>query len=97
MKSLARELGRFSIRVNSVNPTTVDTPMVNSVNFFRWLLPDVEEPSRRDVEQELAKSHVLPVGWIDAVDVSNAVMWLCSEEARYVTGHALVIDAGATL
>jgi len=95
--SLARELGDRSIRVNLVNPTTVDTPMVNSEAFFRWLCPDLAEPSRDDVVRELAKGHVLPVGWIDTADVTAAVMWLASGEARYVTGQALAVDAGATL
>jgi (+)-trans-carveol dehydrogenase len=96
MRALAAELAPHRIRVNSIHPTTVDTPMVDNAETRELFLPGVESPNR-EVAAELMKNlNALPVPWIEDVDVSNAALWLASEEARYVTGVALPIDAGAT-
>ncbi|MFF2113608.1 mycofactocin-coupled SDR family oxidoreductase [Rhodococcus koreensis] len=96
MRALAAELAPHRIRVNSIHPTTVDTPMVDNAETRELFLPGVENPSR-EVAAELMKNlNALPVPWIEDVDVANAALWLASEEARYVTGVALPIDAGAT-
>lgn len=97
MRTLANELGSYRIRVNTVNPTTVDTPMVMNDTMYRIFRPDLEAPGRSDMEVVAPVLNVLPVAWIDPVDVANAVLWLCSDEARYVTGVALPVDAGATI
>ncbi|MGW5151606.1 mycofactocin-coupled SDR family oxidoreductase [Rhodococcus koreensis] len=96
MRALAAELAPHRIRVNSIHPTTVDTPMVDNAETRELFLPGVENPNR-EVAAELMKNlNALPVPWIEDVDVANAALWLASEEARYVTGVALPIDAGAT-
>jgi SDR family mycofactocin-dependent oxidoreductase len=87
-RTLAIELGAHRIRVNTVHPTGVDTPMVN--NDYRRNLA-----ARRDPD-ELRGRNLLPVERIEPADVSNAVAWLCSDEARYVTGVSLPVDAGFT-
>jgi NAD(P)-dependent dehydrogenase (short-subunit alcohol dehydrogenase family) len=61
---------------------------------FRRLRPDLESPTADDVAEVLAARNLLPVPWLDPVDVSNAVVFLASDEARYITGTALVVDAG---
>jgi len=94
MKSLASEAGRFGIRVNSVHPTMVGTAMTINEAAFRRYLPDVEEPTLADMERLMEGRHALDVPMIEAVDVSNAVLWLASDEARYVTGVTLPVDAG---
>jgi NAD(P)-dependent dehydrogenase (short-subunit alcohol dehydrogenase family) len=94
MKSLAAEAGRFGIRVNSVHPTMVGTAMTLNEAAFRRYLPEVAEPTLADMERLMAGRHALDVPMIEAVDVSNAVLWLASDEARYVTGVTLPIDAG---
>jgi len=94
MRTLALELAEHSIRVNSVNPTTVGTPMLlNPVNFglFR---PDLENPTEEDVRPVYRSLNALPVPYLDPDDISNAVLFLVSDEARYVTGVALPVDAG---
>ena len=85
--SLAQELGPERIRVNCVLPTSVDTPMINNP----------AHASRMGGEQQQAlyrSGHALPVGWIEAQDVANAVLWLMSDSSRFVTGVSLPIDAG---
>jgi len=94
MKSLAAEAGRFGIRVNSVHPTMVGTAMTMNEAAFRRYLPDIAEPTLEDMEALMAGRHALDVPMIEAVDVSNAVLWLASDEARYVTGVTLPVDAG---
>lgn len=97
MRTLAVELAPHRIRVNSVHPTTVDTPMVQNPMFYELLLGDADS-TRSDAATQLAGTNsinALPVPWVDAVDISNAVLYLASDDARYVTGTTHVIDAGA--
>jgi len=97
MRTLALELAPDMIRVNSVHPTTVDTDMIqNSATYelFASDLPEAER-TRQVVGERFAELNALPIPWVDAVDISNAVLWLASDEARYVTGVTLPIDAGS--
>src|SRR5882757_8262166 len=78
-QSLAMELGPHSIRVNSIHPTNVDTPMIHNQGTYRVFRPDV--PSDREVTRDefieaSAEMNALPISWVDAIDVSNAVVWL---------------------
>jgi SDR family mycofactocin-dependent oxidoreductase len=95
MRSLALELAPNQIRVNSVHPTTVDTPMIRNDVFPRLMRHDLAEPDMDDVAEALREQQPMDVPWIEAEDVTNAILWLCSDEARYVTGVAMPIDAGA--
>ena len=94
MRTLAQELAPHMIRVNTVNPTTVNTPMVMQDAFYRLVRPDLDNPGRDDTAEAFTGLNALPVPWIESIDVSNAVLWLASDEARYVTGVALPVDAG---
>jgi (+)-trans-carveol dehydrogenase len=96
MKSLANELAPHSIRVNTVNPTTVDTIMVDNQEIRSLWRPDLEMPTREDVAEGFMDMNALPVPWIEVSDVTNAVLFLASDEARYITGVVLPVDAGAT-
>ncbi|MCW2495271.1 mycofactocin-coupled SDR family oxidoreductase [Jatrophihabitans sp.] len=97
MRTLALELGKHSIRVNSVHPTQVDTDMIQNEAMYRLFLPHLENPGRDDFAAASMHLNVLPVPWIDPVDVSNALVFLASEEARYITGVTLPVDAGQIL
>jgi SDR family mycofactocin-dependent oxidoreductase len=97
MRTLAIELAPHFIRVNTVHPTTVATDMILSPSRFKRYRPDLDEPTVEDVAEVLQPLNLLPVPWLEAQDVSNAVLWLASDEARYVTGVALPVDAGATI
>lgn len=94
MRTLALELAEHSIRVNTVNPTTVATPMLlNPVNFALFR-PDLENPTEEDVRPVYRTLNALPVPYLDPDDISNTVLFLSSDEGRYITGVALPVDAG---
>jgi len=97
MRSLANELGQYSIRVNTVHPTGVNTAMIINESTFRLFMPGVENPSIEAVAKKFQHMHSLPVPWVEPVDVSNAVLFLASDEARYITGVQLPVDAGYTI
>jgi (+)-trans-carveol dehydrogenase len=98
MRSLAVELGQHRIRVNSVLPTNVNTPMFMNEGTFKMFRPDLENPGPDDVAAIAAQfMHVLPIGWVEPEDISNAILFLVSDEARYITGVALPVDGGALI
>lgn len=95
MRTMANELGSDMIRVNTVHPTAVETSMVLNPPTFRRFRPDLEDPAKKDVVDAYAELNILNLPWIEAVDVSNAIVFLASDEARYITGVTLPVDAGA--
>jgi (+)-trans-carveol dehydrogenase len=95
MNSLANELAWQSIRVNSIHPGNILTPMIDNDSFRRTLRPDLSDPTMDDAAQVIGHFHMLPKPVIDARAVSNAVLFLASDEAQYITGAALPVDAGA--
>ena len=97
MRAFAVELGQHSIRVNSVHPSQVNTPMTMNDVTFRLFRPDLENPGPEDFAPFSQMTHMMPVPWVEAVDISNAVLFLASDESRYVTGVSLPVDAGALL
>ena len=97
MRSFAVELGQYRIRVNSVHPSQVNTPMTINDLTFRLFRPDLENPGPEDFAPFSQMMHTLPIPWVEAVDISNAVLFLASDESRYITGVSLPVDAGALL
>jgi len=97
MRTLALELAPDMIRVNSIHPTQVDTPMIMNEATWRLFRPDLENPTRADFEPASQSMNALPIPWVEAVDISNALLFLASDEARYITGVALPVDAGAVI
>jgi SDR family mycofactocin-dependent oxidoreductase len=95
MRTLAVELAPQHIRVNSVHPTTVDTPMVSNEPVWGLFLGGVQGATREQAAEGMKALNAMPVPWVEAVDISNAVLYLASDESRYVTGTTTVIDAGA--
>ncbi|AKK27806.1 mycofactocin-coupled SDR family oxidoreductase [Mycobacterium sp. EPa45] len=95
-RTLANELGPRRIRVNTVHPGAVATPMVRNPATYKRLRPDLEEPTEADAAEVLTARNLLPVPWVEPVDVANAVVFLASDQARYITGTQLVVDAGLT-
>lgn len=95
-RTMCNELGQHSIRVNSIHPTSVLTDMIDHVSMYRLFRPDLENPTQDQFREALIGAmNVLPVPWVEPRDISNAVAWLASDQARYVTGVALPVDAGA--
>jgi (+)-trans-carveol dehydrogenase len=97
MRTFAVELGQHMIRVNSVHPTNVNTPLFMNEPTMKLFRPDLENPGPEDLKVIAQMMHTLPIGWVEPEDVSNAVLFLASDEARYVTGVTLPIDAGSCL
>lgn len=95
MRALALELAPDMIRVNSIHPTTVGTPMVLNDSTFRLFRPDLEHPTAEDASAAFRTLNVLPLDWVEAIDISNALLFLASDEARYITGVPLPVDAGS--
>ncbi|HYO35714.1 MAG TPA: mycofactocin-coupled SDR family oxidoreductase [Geodermatophilus sp.] len=97
MRTLANEFGKQSIRVNTVHPTGVDTVMIQNEKTWGLFTPEDPEPTREKFAELFETLHPLPVPYLEPVDVSNAVLFLCSDEARYITGVTLPVDAGYTI
>jgi (+)-trans-carveol dehydrogenase len=97
MRTFAVELGEHNIRVNSVHPTNVNTPLFMNEGTMKLFRPDLQNPGPDDMAVVARMMHVLPTGWVEPEDISNAVLFLASDEARYITGVTLPIDAGSCL
>ena len=97
MKVLAKELAPHSIRVNTVHPTAVATPMILNEPTYRVFRPDLANPTREDFEAVARTLNKLPVAALDPADISNAILYLVSDAGRYVTGITHVVDAGGQL
>ncbi|MCG3754000.1 mycofactocin-coupled SDR family oxidoreductase [Amycolatopsis sp. Poz14] len=87
MRSLAYWLAPHRIRVNSVHPTGVDTPMLANEVIGTWF-------AQNPAVAAMAANH-MPVEMVESADISNAVLYLVSDDGRYVTGATLPVDAGA--
>ena len=97
MRTFAVELGQHFIRVNSVHPTNVNTPMFMNDGTMKLFRPDLKNPGPDDLKVAAQFMHVLPIGWVEPVDISNAVLFLASDESRYITGLPVTVDAGSML
>jgi SDR family mycofactocin-dependent oxidoreductase len=83
------------IRVNAIHPTNCNTNLLHNDDLYRIFRPDLDKPSRDDVMPAFNHFQALPIPYVEPVDISNAVLWLCSDEARYVTGVNLRVDGGS--
>jgi SDR family mycofactocin-dependent oxidoreductase len=95
MRTLSIELGPHRIRVNTVNPTNVDTPMIQHETMYGFFVDEGQPPSQEAAIAGLVQYNSIPVPWVDPIDVANAVLYLASDEARYITGVTLPVDGGA--
>jgi (+)-trans-carveol dehydrogenase len=96
MRGLAIECAPHWIRVNTVHPTTVNTDMVLNDAMLKLFRPNEESPTAEDAIPAFTGYNLLPVPWVESIDISNAVLFLASDEARYITSVSLPVDAGST-
>ena len=96
MRSLANELAPHGVRVNTVHPTNVDTPMIQNDHVRGAFRPDLDHVTREHFAEAACSMNMLPIPWVEPVDVANACLFLASDEARYITAVALPVDAGST-
>ena len=94
---LATHLAPRHIRLNVVHPTNCDTEMLHNEPTYQSFRPDLDHPSREDAEPAFHVMQAMPLPYIDPLDISNAVLFLASDEARFVTGMQLRVDAGGYL
>jgi SDR family mycofactocin-dependent oxidoreductase len=96
MKSLAIELAAERIRVNTLNPTNVNTPMLINDAAAALFAPDLQPHERTDevMRERYAANQTMPLPYVECIDISNALLFLASDESRFVTGTALTVDAG---
>jgi SDR family mycofactocin-dependent oxidoreductase len=94
IKSVAREVAAEGITVNCICPTNLDSDMIHNPAFYALFAPGIENPTREQVTPGFTSLNAIPIPWIEAIDISNAMMFLASPEARYITGEALHVSAG---
>lgn len=97
MKTLTMELAPHSIRVNVVSPTNCSTDMIHNPAVYKLFRPDLEHPTREEFADSSGTLLALPAPWVEPVDVSNAVLFLASDEARFITGVNLPVDGGSSV
>lgn len=96
-KALALTMAPHNIRVNAVHPTSVNTNMLHNQPMYRTFRPDLADPTREDAELVFPILQAMPIPYVETEDISHAVVYLASDESRYVTGQQLFIDGGAGL
>lgn len=94
---LALALAPESIRVNAVHPGNVNTDMLHNQAMYKIFRPELDEVTRADFEAASAAMFPLPISWVEPRDISAAVAFLASDDARYVTGMQLRVDGGGAL
>jgi len=94
-RGLAMELAPYMIRVNAILPTDVNTPMLHNPHTYALFCPGKENVTLEEFGEVAGSHNALPINWVESIDISNAVLWLASDESRYVTAIALPVDAGA--
>jgi len=95
-KSVAHDVAHFGVTANVVAPGNISTDMLHNEALYALMRPDLEQPTREDVAGPMASLHVQPVPWLEPDEVTAAVVFLCSEGARHITGSVIDVDAGAS-
>jgi NAD(P)-dependent dehydrogenase (short-subunit alcohol dehydrogenase family) len=96
-EQLALHLAPQFIRVNCVHPTNVNTALLHHEGIYQQFRPDLEHPTREDAEPAFHMFQAMPIPYVEPVDISHLVLFLASDEARYITGQQIRVDAGSLL
>jgi SDR family mycofactocin-dependent oxidoreductase len=94
---LATALAPELIRANVIHPTNVESPMLLNDATYRQFRRDLDSPTREDAQQHFPIVHAMPIPYVDQDDISHAVVYLASDESRYLTGNQLRVDAAGYL
>jgi SDR family mycofactocin-dependent oxidoreductase len=96
-EQMALALAPRFIRVNAVHPTNCNTHLLHNDGLYSQFRPDLESPTREDVIPAFTAFQAMPIPYVEPVDISNLVLFLASDEARYITGQQIRVDAGSLL
>jgi SDR family mycofactocin-dependent oxidoreductase len=94
---LALVLAPHYIRINGVHPTNCNTDMLQHEEMYQSFRPDLEHPTKEDAILAFPSLQAIPVPWVEPSDISNVIVFLASDESRYVTGQFIAADAGGHL
>lgn len=96
MRTLALELAPDNIRVNTIHPTNVNTPMLINDEQYSMFAPDLQEEERTDeaLIERFKQIPLMDIPYVESIDISHALLWLASDESRFVTGVTLPVDGG---
>jgi SDR family mycofactocin-dependent oxidoreductase len=94
IKCIALEVGADGITVNAICPTNTNTPMIRNEATYKLFAPELEHPGADDVTDIMRQFNAIPIPWVEAEDISNAALFLASDEARYITGETIAVAAG---
>lgn len=97
VEALALQLAPRFIRVNGIHPTNCNTHLLHHEDLYRVFRPDLEAPTRADAEPAFVFFQAMPIPYIEPEDMANLVLFLASDESRYITGHHIRVDAGSLL
>jgi SDR family mycofactocin-dependent oxidoreductase len=96
-EGLSLSLAEKMIRVNCIHPTNCNTNLLHNDELYAVFRPDLTNPTRDDVMPAFNHFQAMPIPYVEPRDISNAVLFLASDEARYITGIQLRVDAGSLL
>ena len=94
MRTMAIELGPHNIRVNTVHPGNVNTSLIHNQPTYKLFAPDLESPTTDDVAPRFQATGLMPHPWVEPEDISAMVLFLASDDGRYVTGSTMSVDLG---
>jgi (+)-trans-carveol dehydrogenase len=97
VKALAAELAPHWIRVNAICPTNVATPMLHNPFIQSMFTGGNPNATVEDMVFPATATNLLPIPWVESEAISHGVLYLASDEAKYVTGIALPVDAGMSI
>ena len=96
-EEMALHLATRFIRVNCIHPTNCNTHLLHNEGLYSVFRPDIENPTREDVLPAFTYFQAMPIPYVEPVDISNLVLFLASDESRYITGQQIRVDAGSLL
>jgi len=94
VNDLSIQLAKRMIRVNALHPTNVNTDMLHNEGLYKVFRPDLKSPTREEAEAAFPAMQAMPIPYVEPQDVSNAVVFLASDDSRYITGTQLRVDGG---
>jgi NAD(P)-dependent dehydrogenase (short-subunit alcohol dehydrogenase family) len=97
VEQVALHLAPRFIRVNAVHPTNCDTHLLHNDGLYSVFRPDLEHPTRDDAIPAFTHFQAMPIPYVEPIDISNLVVFLASDESRYVTGQQIRVDGGSLL